>query len=210
MQPAPTTLRERKRLATSLEIHDAAAELTLDRGLHQVTVEEIAERAGISQRTFFNYFATKEDAVLGIQQPVLSEESRERFLDAASGDLMTRVVRLLGSVFKSTFTPGSSVTRRRELVTAHPELKIRMVARIGDAERLVHAAVTESTAEDAEVPADLRDLPDRPESVHALFYLAGAIVRFIHFRDPGAVTSEDSEAVRRGIQTFREVVDTAL
>jgi AcrR family transcriptional regulator len=47
-------------------IHRAALELVAERGLAGVTVEEISERAGVSPRTFFNYWTTKENAVLGI------------------------------------------------------------------------------------------------------------------------------------------------
>ena len=35
------------------------------RGLNGYTVEEVCERGGISRRTFFNYFPTKEDAIIG-------------------------------------------------------------------------------------------------------------------------------------------------
>lgn len=210
MQTASPTLRERKRLATSLEIHDAAADLTLAHGLQQVTIEQIAERAGISQRTFFNYFACKDDAVLGVQQPCLSEETRAVLYDEAAGDLLTRVVFLLSAVFRSTITPGSAKPRRKQLIEAHPELRPRIMTRVGDAERLVHNAITESTVGERDVPSDMRDLTDRPESVHALFYLAGAVVRFIHFRDPVGVSSDDPDTLRQGIQTFREVVAPTL
>jgi AcrR family transcriptional regulator len=197
------SLRERKRLATSLDLHDAAADEALARGYQKVTVEEIAERAGVSQRTFFNYFASKEDAVLGIQAPVISARARETFLDVGTGDLLTRVVRLIVDVVRSTMTPGSSPDRRRQLMAAHPELRQRFLARVADAERLVNAAVAGESAGE-QVPADIAALPDRETTIHALLYLAGATVRFIHFSDPGAVTADDEPAIARGITTFRE------
>ena len=58
-------LRERKRAATRAAITAAARALTAERGLNGYTVEEVCERADISRRTFFNYFPTKEDAILG-------------------------------------------------------------------------------------------------------------------------------------------------
>lgn len=59
-------LRERKKRAARVETHRAALELVAGRGLGGVTVEMIAERAGISPRTFFNHWATKEAALLGV------------------------------------------------------------------------------------------------------------------------------------------------
>ena len=58
-------LRERKRAATRAAITAVARSLTAERGLNGYTVEEVCERADISRRTFFNYFPTKEDAILG-------------------------------------------------------------------------------------------------------------------------------------------------
>ncbi len=58
-------LRERKRAATRAAITSTARALTAERGLNGYTVEEVCEAAGISRRTFFNYFPTKEDAIIG-------------------------------------------------------------------------------------------------------------------------------------------------
>src|SRR5258705_1914692 len=56
-------LRERKKLGTRWALSDAALELALQRGLDNVTREDIANRAGVSLRTFNNYFAGKYEAV---------------------------------------------------------------------------------------------------------------------------------------------------
>jgi AcrR family transcriptional regulator len=72
---APVGLRERRRLETTREISDAALDLFERQGVHATTVDEIAHAAGISPRTFFRYFATKEQAA---------------FLDDPEGDLLVR------------------------------------------------------------------------------------------------------------------------
>ena len=59
-------LRARARLAMRTEIAETAFALFLERGFEQTTVDEIAEAAGLSRRSFFRYFPTKEDAVFGL------------------------------------------------------------------------------------------------------------------------------------------------
>jgi AcrR family transcriptional regulator len=56
-------LRERKKLDTRWALSDAALELALERGLENVTRDDIANRAGVSLRTFNNYFTGKYEAV---------------------------------------------------------------------------------------------------------------------------------------------------
>ncbi|GLY16377.1 TetR/AcrR family transcriptional regulator [Kineosporia rhizophila] len=60
-------LRERRKVATRKALVHAALSLIADYGFEHVTVEAISESAGVSQRTFFNYFATKEDALVSDQ-----------------------------------------------------------------------------------------------------------------------------------------------
>ncbi|MBG0560875.1 TetR/AcrR family transcriptional regulator [Actinoplanes aureus] len=62
----PTTepgLRERKKAATRQALHEAALRLALEHGPDRITVEAIADEAGVSRRTFSNYFANKEEAL---------------------------------------------------------------------------------------------------------------------------------------------------
>lgn len=56
-------LRERRRRQTSADIRDAAVRLAQERGFDKVTIEEICIEAGLSTRTFFNYFPNKESAI---------------------------------------------------------------------------------------------------------------------------------------------------
>lgn len=196
----PVSLRERKRTDTYQAIHDAAAELVLARGLHHVTVEQIAEHAGVSPRTFFNYFPTKEDAVIGVRTPELSEEHLDSFRDTAERDLLARVVELLADAMRSSFLPADDPTRRRRLMAAHPELGHRSMMKVAETERLALQVIEDEP----------EALLDTPEAARALLYLAGAIVRFTYTATPGAISAHDDEALHRSIDTFRKVLRTAL
>jgi AcrR family transcriptional regulator len=60
-----TSLWQRSRAAAYAEITSVAMQLFLDQGFEQTTIDQIASTAGISRRSFFRYFGTKEDILLG-------------------------------------------------------------------------------------------------------------------------------------------------
>ncbi|WP_019747299.1 TetR/AcrR family transcriptional regulator [Rhodococcus erythropolis] len=59
-----TGLREQKKQATRQALCEAALRLALERGPHNVRVDDIAEAAGVSPRTYNNYFANREQAIV--------------------------------------------------------------------------------------------------------------------------------------------------
>ncbi|MGB6454909.1 MAG: TetR family transcriptional regulator [Streptosporangiaceae bacterium] len=66
MPDAGAGLRERKKVATRHALGVAAMRLAMARGLENVLVEDIAEAAGVSARTFNNYFASKYEAICAL------------------------------------------------------------------------------------------------------------------------------------------------
>ncbi|EFL03787.1 MULTISPECIES: TetR/AcrR family transcriptional regulator [Streptomyces] len=63
-------LRQRKKRATRAALAEAAIRLAAEHGAENVTVEAISEAAGVSPRTFFNYFASHDDAFVVIDEGV--------------------------------------------------------------------------------------------------------------------------------------------
>jgi AcrR family transcriptional regulator len=59
----PPGLRERKKQATRKALREAALRLALERGRDDVRVDDIAEAAGVSPRTYNNYFSSREQAI---------------------------------------------------------------------------------------------------------------------------------------------------
>ncbi|GAA2891604.1 TetR/AcrR family transcriptional regulator [Pseudonocardia halophobica] len=81
MSTAGPGRRERKKQQTRAALSAAALRLAAERGVDHVSVEDIAEAADVSVRTFFNYFSRKEEAVLG-RDPEHAERVRERLRTA--------------------------------------------------------------------------------------------------------------------------------
>jgi AcrR family transcriptional regulator len=89
-------LRECKKLRTRQEIADQAMALFVQRGFDQVTVAEVAAAAGVSEKTVFNYFPTKEDLFFD-EVPKREAALRSAIRERAPGESMLDSLRRLQS-----------------------------------------------------------------------------------------------------------------
>ncbi|HWM35260.1 MAG TPA: TetR/AcrR family transcriptional regulator [Pseudolysinimonas sp.] len=122
-------LRERKRVATKRAIEIAAITLVRDQGLDAVTVDEIARVADVSPRTFFNYFSSKEEAIVGNTPEMPSEEAQEEFVLDPS-PVFAALARLFSRSIATALQDQEVLMLRRTLMKSDPELGGRRWASI--------------------------------------------------------------------------------
>ena len=114
-------LRERKRLATRRAILRGALQLVGERGLEATTVDEISRVADISPRTFFNYFASKEEALVGEGPHMPSDAAIERFVNAR-GELLTDMSALFQDATDDALHDAELIGARKEVFKQYPQL----------------------------------------------------------------------------------------
>ena len=119
-EPPPLGLRERKKRAARRALAEAALRLSVERGVDQVRVEDIAAEVGVSPRTFNNYFSSKEQAVCAfiVQR---QERVREALLARPADEPIWSAVKhaVLDQYFRDGEPDRSYVARIRELMGHH-------------------------------------------------------------------------------------------
>jgi AcrR family transcriptional regulator len=134
-------LRERKKQATREALRAAALRLALERGPENLRVDDIAEAAGVSPRTYNNYFASREQAIVaGI---TAERESRV----AAAVAQRSRGTCLADAVIEAVVThyaqPAHPDTGALLLVTASPALRSAYLEAATAIEEPLAAAILE-------------------------------------------------------------------
>jgi AcrR family transcriptional regulator len=120
-------LRERKKRETRRAINLAALELVEERGFAAVTTEEIATRAGVSARTFFNYFPSKEAAVIGTTAEEL-ESYAEQLEETTDGETpLESLRRILAGMLAPASVDRELRAKRRRILLGEPSLAPALV-----------------------------------------------------------------------------------
>jgi len=117
----------------------AAFELFTDQGFKRTTVAEIALRAGLTRRTFFNHFTDKREVLFGLSAEFQQELVREigSCADVLGPlDAVVRALQVADTMFEQR---RPAVTRRHAIIAANPELQERELSK--------EAALTDAIAD---------------------------------------------------------------
>ncbi|EXU63065.1 TetR family transcriptional regulator [Streptomyces sp. PRh5] len=174
-----TGLRERKKAATRQSLHDAAVLLAAEHGVESLTVEAIADAATVSRRTFSNYFASKEQALLHhdrartvrLVELIRARPARESLMMAVIGAAEQHC---------TEFAADPEQEERYRALRLHPALLPELVATYAAAERDLAVAVEERLPAGPDTPLRAQILA---ATLLAAFRVVGQTALERHERD---------------------------
>jgi AcrR family transcriptional regulator len=119
------TLRDRTRRAVRAEIAEAAVALFAERGFDETTVEDIARAVGMTKRSFFRYFPTKEDAVFAGTEALVEQVVADLEARPADEDPWECLHQVLRRWQERIHASGAELAGER-LIQSTPALRARM------------------------------------------------------------------------------------
>ncbi|HAM26908.1 MAG TPA: TetR family transcriptional regulator [Microbacteriaceae bacterium] len=198
-------LRERKRAATFRTIHAAAAELALEVGLEHATVDAISDRANVSSRTFFNYFASKEDAVLGIDSAGIDEAAIEHLSNHRTDDVLHDVASLVYSVIAETSVVDGIRELRKLVLERYPQLLTRQILRVSAMEDRLSLVVAEWLGTAPRFANDTDE--QRQEAAQILLSVCLSAMRVAMKKWPLGSSSDPRDNYTRAVDLLRTVME---
>lgn len=140
IETAELGLRERKRLATRRAIQVAAVRLVAENGLDRLTVDEIGRVADISPRTFFNYFPTKEAAIVG-DSPTLPDEAFVVDFVEGGGPLLGALADLFTEAMERAAEDRELTQLRRAVIKQNPQLFAMRISSMHEFQHEIEKAI---------------------------------------------------------------------
>ncbi len=136
-------LRDRRRQLLTEEIEAAALDLFARDGFAQVTVDDIATAVGISRRTFFRYFATKED-VLTADKRVRAEQVQAALAARPPDEpVLTSLRAVFTDLAHAMAAARGPLVLRERILDADDDLRARVAGQMAPwTEPLIHSVAT--------------------------------------------------------------------
>ncbi|MEU8238530.1 TetR family transcriptional regulator [Actinoplanes missouriensis] len=124
-----TSIAERKRQLVAAEITEAALQLCAVKGFDATTVDQIVEAAGISRRTFFRYFSSKEDVAIQLLASLGTDMRDELRARPADEPPATALRHAIGMAIDHCVDQPLKSLRVVQLILRTPVLHARMLER---------------------------------------------------------------------------------
>lgn len=192
-------LRERKKRLTRRALHQAALTLVSERGLDDVTTDEIAAVADVSARTFFNYFPTKDAAVIGMAPDVGERLAAALRARPSSEDLFTAVTTVISAAV-SVIEDDVLRSRRRAVVGRDPRLGAAMIGATREVESALVAAAT----------ARHDDLPELRVRITVAAVMAATRATYLYGRQVAEASDSDAVSSRESAPDLPTALDQAF
>ncbi|WP_447947833.1 TetR/AcrR family transcriptional regulator [Microbacterium maritypicum] len=198
MSESADSLREQRKRDTSRALTDAARRLTTERGFAGFTIEELCAEVGVSRRTFFNYFESKENAVFGFATLDSRQEALEEEFAARRGDLIDDFIQLTISRFE-LFNPVEDAPAMFAVIEQEPRLLKAAFEQIAKNERRDVGLILRRTV-DAEGSDQTDDTADAELRAEVVVHTVGALVRM----------SMDQLLHHQSIESFADLITRRL
>jgi AcrR family transcriptional regulator len=166
MENSAESLREQRKRETSRALAVTARRLTTERGFAGFTVEELCTEVGVSRRTFFNYFESKENAVFGFAVIDSRQEELEDAFVATDGDLLDDFLTLTVERF-ALFDPIEHAAELFAVIEQEPRLLKAAFEQVERNERRDIGLIAQRSG----------DHPDAQLRAEVLVQSVGALVR---------------------------------
>jgi AcrR family transcriptional regulator len=161
-------LRSRKRAVMKASIERSAIDLALEHGYDNVTVDMICQASMVSQRTFFNYFGSKEGVVLGATPPMPSDGEVGAFVHGGGSNVLSDFVAMITNTLVDHEPDPALFRARRALIMRTPELLTKETARMGELEEHFVRVILGRFEAEGRTMSDEPNLEDEARMVVAL------------------------------------------
>ncbi len=189
--------------ATASRLTSISRRLTAEHGLSGFTIEQLCDEAGVSRRTFFNYFPSKEECVLGVDESDAMQRAAEQFLARGSRGwtvVVDDLVDISAEFAKAMDIGVAEHTDFMRAIDREPRLLARALGMNREREQQL-----------AELVAAREDVPTSDPHVRAAIAVFGALARSSVEQLVTSDTSVDlHSALLTSLAAIRDVLATPI
>jgi len=134
----PVPVRERTRRAVRGELAQLAMDLFVENGYDETTIDDLAAAAGMSKRTFFRYFASKEELVMGKYEVLGEQLAEDLAARPADEPIWVSLRQVFRQIVDNVESEGTAAVAMEKMVRDHPTLNASYLERVSRMQELLH------------------------------------------------------------------------